>query len=104
MVGLGIYSASDVINYVFLASRLQTNSLQAKILANRVISSLGFAFERALGAFRVLCGSNAFSLNHGSAAPHMMKKFAGAYFSVVENSLASTYMLTPRQVAILSST
>ena len=34
----------------------------------------------------------------------MMKKLAGAYFSVVEKSLASSHMLTPRQVAILCST
>ena len=38
-----------------------------------------------------------------SLPPHMMKKLVGAYFSVVENSLASTYMLTPRQVVTLSS-
>lgn len=34
----------------------------------------------------------------------MMKKLAEAYFNVVEKSLASSYMLTPRQVSILSST
>ena len=34
----------------------------------------------------------------------MIKKLAGAYFSVVEKSFASSYMLTPRQVSILSST
>ena len=34
----------------------------------------------------------------------MIKNLAGAYFSVVEKSLASSYILTPRQVAILSST
>ena len=34
----------------------------------------------------------------------MMQKLAGAYFNVVENSLVSSYMLTPRQIAILSST
>ena len=100
--GLGIYSAGDVVNYAFLASRLQTNSLQAKILANNDLPSLGSAFERALSVFRVLCGSNAFSFNNESAAPHMMKKLAGAYFKVFENNLVSNYMLTSRQVAILN--
>ena len=41
MGGLGIYSPGDVIKYVFLASLLQTDSLQAKILANSDLSSLG---------------------------------------------------------------
>ena len=63
MGGVGIYSAGDVINYAFLASRLQTSLLQAKILANCDLSSLGSAFERALSLFRDLCGSNAFYLN-----------------------------------------
>ena len=90
MGGLGIFLTGDVINYAFLASRLQTNLLQAKILAKR---------ESV-----VLCGSNALSLNDEFAAPHMMKKLVGAYFNVVENNLVSSYMLTPRQVAIISST
>ena len=96
MGGLGIYSAVNVINYAFLASHLQTSSLQAKILANSDISSMGLAFERALGAFRVLCGFNAFSLNDELVAPHMMKKLAGAYFSVVEKSLASSLHAHPK--------
>ena len=51
----------------------------------------------------VLLISNAFSLNDEPTAPHMMKKLAGAYFNVVEKSLASNYMLTLRQVATLGS-
>ena len=93
MGGLGIYSAGDVINYAFLAFRLQTDSLQAKILANSDISSLGPSFDRALALFRDLCRPNAFSLQDKPVDPHMMKNLAGAYFSVVEKSLASSYML-----------
>ena len=77
MGGLGIFAAGDVINYAFLASRLQTSSLQARILANSDLHSLGPTFERALCVFRVDCGSNAFSLNDESAAPHMMKSWQG---------------------------
>ena len=72
MGGLGIYSAGDVINYAFLASRLQTSSLQAKFLAKNDISFLGPTFERAIGLFQVLCGSNVVSLNDEPLAPHMM--------------------------------
>ena len=103
MGGLNIFSAGDVINYAFFVSRLQTSLLQVKILDNSDLPTLGPAFEHALGVFRVLCGSNALSLNDESAAPHMMKKLAGAYFNVVEKSLASNYMLTLRQVATLGS-
>ena len=103
MGGFGIFSAGDVINYAFLASRLQTCLLQAKIL-DCDLSSPGSAFQRALALFRIFCGSNAFCLNDEPVAPYMMKKLVGAYFSVVEKSLASSYMLTPRQVAFLSST
>ena len=99
---LGIFLAGDVIDYAFLASRLQIDSLQARILANSDLPSLGLTFERALGVFRVLCGSNAFSLNDKSAAPHMMKKLAGAYFNVVENSLVSSYMLTLKKLSSLA--
>ena len=66
---LGIFSAGDVINYAFLVSRLQINSLQAKSLANSDLATLGMTFEHALGVFCVLCGSNALSLNDESAAP-----------------------------------
>ena len=65
---------------------------------------MGPAFEQTLDAFRVLCSSNAFSLIDEPDAPQMMKMLNGAYFNVVKNSLAPTYMLTPRQVAILCST
>ena len=104
MGGFGIYSASDVVNYAFLAYRLQTSSLQAKILSNSVLPSLGPAFEWALSVFYVLYDSNAFSLNDEFVSPHMIQKLAGAYFNVVENNLVSSYMVTPRQVVILSST
>ena len=104
MGGLGIYSVVDVINYAFLAFRLQTSSLQARILAHSNLPSLGLAFERALGVFRALCGSNAVSLNDESATPYMMKKLAGEYLNVVENNLVPSYMLTPRHIAILCFT
>ena len=73
-------------------------------MANCDLSSLGSTFELALGLFPDLYGSNAFSLHDELAAPHMMEKLARAYFNVVEKTLVSSYMLTPRQVVILSST
>ena len=81
------FSVGDVINYAFLASHLKTSSLQAKILANCDLSTPGATFKWALSLFRILCGSNTFSLNDEPVAPQMMKKQAGAYFSVVRKAL-----------------
>ena len=69
MGGLGIDSAGDSINYAFLASRFQTDSLQAQILANSDLSSRGSAFVRALATFHALCSPDAFSLNDEPIAP-----------------------------------
>ncbi|GJZ85002.1 hypothetical protein Tco_0650341 [Tanacetum coccineum] len=42
--GLGILLAGDIISYAFLASRLQTSTLQAKILSKTGIASHGSSF------------------------------------------------------------
>nr|GFA34822.1 hypothetical protein [Tanacetum cinerariifolium] len=49
--GLGVYSASDVLNYAFLASRLQFVGLQTKLLWHTGIVSLGPIFDDALSVF-----------------------------------------------------
>ncbi|GKF78733.1 hypothetical protein Tco_0234301, partial [Tanacetum coccineum] len=49
--GLGVYSAGDVLNYAFLASRLQSTSLQTKQLRHSDIITSGPAFDNALNAF-----------------------------------------------------
>ncbi|GJQ92629.1 putative reverse transcriptase domain-containing protein [Tanacetum coccineum] len=51
--GLGVYSAGDVLSYAFLASRLQSASLQTKLLRHSGIVSSGLAFDNALNAFNV---------------------------------------------------
>ncbi|GJZ93340.1 hypothetical protein Tco_0665405 [Tanacetum coccineum] len=48
--GLGVYSAGDVLNYAFLASRLQFASLQTK-LRHTSIASHGPIFDDALSVF-----------------------------------------------------
>ncbi|GKG20161.1 hypothetical protein Tco_0379962, partial [Tanacetum coccineum] len=50
---LGVYSASDVLNYVFLASRLQSASLQTKLLRHSSIVAYMSAFKDALCALNV---------------------------------------------------
>ena len=48
MNGLGIFSAGDIINYAFVASRLQISSLQVGILANSDLTSLARLLNRLL--------------------------------------------------------
>ncbi|GJX42243.1 hypothetical protein Tco_0257233, partial [Tanacetum coccineum] len=49
--GLGIYSAGDVLNYAFIASRLQSDTLQTKLLRHVGIIASGSTFDEALCVF-----------------------------------------------------
>nr|GEZ16783.1 hypothetical protein [Tanacetum cinerariifolium] len=49
--GLGLYYAGDVLNYAFLASRLQSIGLQTKLLRHTGIVSPGPIFDDALPVF-----------------------------------------------------
>ncbi|GJV98458.1 hypothetical protein Tco_1553710 [Tanacetum coccineum] len=46
--GLGVYSAGDVLNYAFIASRLQSAALQTKLLRDVGIVAPGSTFDDAL--------------------------------------------------------
>nr|GEZ24782.1 hypothetical protein [Tanacetum cinerariifolium] len=49
--GLSVYSAGDVLNYAFLASRLQSAALQTKLLQHVDIVASGPTFDDALSVF-----------------------------------------------------
>ncbi|GJT90870.1 hypothetical protein Tco_1079715 [Tanacetum coccineum] len=49
--GLGVYSAGDVLNYAFVASRLQFATLQTKLLRHVGIVTSGLTFDDALCMF-----------------------------------------------------
>ncbi|GKB45517.1 hypothetical protein Tco_0896270, partial [Tanacetum coccineum] len=49
--GLGVYSAGDVLNYAFLASRLHSAGLQTKILRHTGIAASEPIFDDALSVF-----------------------------------------------------
>ncbi|GKD95982.1 putative reverse transcriptase domain-containing protein, partial [Tanacetum coccineum] len=53
--GLGILSAGDIVRFAFLASRLQTRALQAKIMMKTGIVSHGSSFRHPLDAFNTTC-------------------------------------------------
>ncbi|GJY65899.1 putative reverse transcriptase domain-containing protein [Tanacetum coccineum] len=98
--GLGILSAGDIIQYAFLASRLQSSTLQTKILMKTGIESQGSSFKHALDVFNTICNLDVLSVTTCTSAPHMMKTLAKCYFCVIEKDLASKYTLSPRQVSI----
>ncbi|GKC73920.1 hypothetical protein Tco_1119803 [Tanacetum coccineum] len=49
--GLGVYSAGDVLNYAFVASRLQSAALQTKLIRHVGIVASGSTFDDALCVF-----------------------------------------------------
>nr|GEW63015.1 hypothetical protein [Tanacetum cinerariifolium] len=100
--GLGILSAGDIIQYVFLASCLKTNDLHAKILMKTGIDSHGYSFQRALDVFNTTCNVDVLSITTYTSAPQMVKTLAKCYFCVIEKDLVSKYSLSPRHVGILS--
>ncbi|KAL8092032.1 hypothetical protein AgCh_034349 [Apium graveolens] len=99
--GFGILCVGDVIRYAFLVSRLQTSTFQTRILSSSGITSCG-SFQCALDDFSALCGVNALSGTTSSPAPKLMKSLAKSYFDVIETSLTSHYVPSPRQISILS--
>ncbi|GKA23254.1 hypothetical protein Tco_0709216 [Tanacetum coccineum] len=94
--------AGDIIQYAFLASRLQSSTLQTKILMKTGIESQGSSFKHALDVFNTICNIDVLSVTTCTSAPHMMKTLAKCYFGVIEKDLASKYTLSPRQVSILN--
>ncbi|GJU96686.1 transposase, MuDR, MULE transposase domain protein [Tanacetum coccineum] len=67
-------SEGDVLNYAFLASRLQSASLQTKLLRYFDIVSFGLDFDNALNAFNLKMKIDLLSNPSEIAAPKFMKK------------------------------
>nr|GEZ94088.1 hypothetical protein [Tanacetum cinerariifolium] len=87
--GLGILLAGDIIQYAFLASRLQTSALQANILMKTGTESHGSSFQHALDAFITTCNVDVLSITTCTPAPQMMKTLAKCYFGFIEKDLIS---------------
>ncbi|GJR80490.1 hypothetical protein Tco_0151275, partial [Tanacetum coccineum] len=101
--GLGVYSAGDVLNYAFLASRLQSAGLQTKLLRHTGIVSPGPIFDDALSVFNTSMKIDLLSNPSEIAAPKLMKKMADIYFTRVTKNAESTFSLSPRQMALWTS-
>ncbi|GKC72075.1 ankyrin repeat-containing protein ITN1-like protein, partial [Tanacetum coccineum] len=101
--GLGVYSAGDVLNYAFLASRLQSAALQTKLLRHVGIVASGSTFDDALSAFNTSMDIDFLSNQSEIVAPKLMKKMADIYFTRVTKDAVSTFSLSSRQMALWQS-
>ncbi|GJU48661.1 hypothetical protein Tco_1218216 [Tanacetum coccineum] len=101
--GLGVYSAGDVLNYAFLASRLQSAELQTKLLRHTDIVAFGPNFDDALCVFNTSMEIDFLSNPSEIAAPKLMKKMANIYFTCVAKNAESTFSLSHRQMALWKS-
>ncbi|KAL8122892.1 hypothetical protein AgCh_011028 [Apium graveolens] len=79
-----------------------TSALQTQILSSSGITSCDSSFQCALDNFSTLCGAKDLSGTTSSPAPKLIKFFAKSHFDVIETSLASHYVPSPRQISIMS--
>nr|GEU33898.1 hypothetical protein [Tanacetum cinerariifolium] len=93
----------DVLNYAFLASRLQSASLQTKLLRHAGIFDSGPNFDDALCVFHTSMETEIMSNSSEIVAPKLMKKLADIYFTRVANTAKSTFSLSPPQMSLWKS-
>ncbi|GJT57615.1 putative reverse transcriptase domain-containing protein [Tanacetum coccineum] len=93
----------DVLNYAFIASRLQSTALQTKLLRHVDIVAIGSTFDDALCMFNNAMGIDFLSNSSEVAAPKLMKKMADIYFTQVTKDVESSFCLSPRQMALWQS-
>ncbi|GJX33235.1 hypothetical protein Tco_0243090 [Tanacetum coccineum] len=101
--GIGVYSAGDVLNYAFLASRLQSVDLQTKLLRHTGIVSPGPIFDDVLSVFNTSMETDLLSNPSEIAVPKLMKKMTDIYFTRVTKNAESTFSLSSRQMALWAS-
>ncbi|GKC30739.1 putative reverse transcriptase domain-containing protein, partial [Tanacetum coccineum] len=94
--GLGVYSAGVVLNYAFIASRLQSAALQTKLLRHVDIVAHGSTFDTALCMFNTCMEIDFLSNPSEIDAPKLMKKMADIYFTRVTKDAESSFSLSPR--------
>ncbi|GKD62061.1 hypothetical protein Tco_1299570, partial [Tanacetum coccineum] len=101
--GLGVYCGGDVLNYAFLALRLQSAGLHNMLLRHANIVDCGPTFNDALCAFNMTMETGLLSNPSDIAAPKLMKKLSNIYFTRVIDTTESTFSLSPRHMALWKS-
>ncbi|GKC82053.1 hypothetical protein Tco_1137770 [Tanacetum coccineum] len=99
----GVYCGGNVLIYAFPASRLQSTSLQTKLLLHSGIVASRPAFNDALCAFNVKMETDLLSSSSEIAAPKLIKKLAHIYFTRVTQTAESTFSISSRQIALWQS-
>ncbi|GJS85915.1 putative reverse transcriptase domain-containing protein [Tanacetum coccineum] len=82
--GLGVYSAGDVLNYAFLASRLQSVGLQTKLLWHTGIVSPGPIFDDALSVFNTSMTTGTFE---NAEVPHFPKSLDNVSYGLLKERI-----------------
>ncbi|GJX15579.1 hypothetical protein Tco_0216411 [Tanacetum coccineum] len=95
--------SGDVLNYAFIASRLQSDTLQTKLLRHVGIVAFGYTFDEALCVFNNAMEIDFLSNPSEVAAPKLMKKMADIYFTRIAKNAKSSFSLSPRQMALWQS-
>ncbi|GJU96190.1 hypothetical protein Tco_1320946 [Tanacetum coccineum] len=90
----------DVLNYAFLASRLQSASLQTKLFRHSGIVASGTTFDDALCVFNTKMKTDLLSNLSEIAAPKLMKKLTDIYFTRVTQTAEFNFSLSSRQMAL----
>ncbi|GKB82154.1 hypothetical protein Tco_0949049, partial [Tanacetum coccineum] len=101
--GLDVYSAGDVLNYAFIASRMQSAALQTKLLQDVGIVATGSTFDDVLWVFNTAMEVDFLSNPSDVAAPKLMKTMADIYFTRVTKDAKSSFSLSSRQMALWQS-
>ncbi|GKD99769.1 hypothetical protein Tco_1387753 [Tanacetum coccineum] len=101
--GLGVYATCDVLNYAFIASRLQSASLQTKLLRHSGIVAYGPTFDDSFCVFNTKMKTDLLSNPSEIAAPKLVKKLADICFTHVTQTTESTFSLSPRQMDLWQS-
>ncbi|GJR03130.1 hypothetical protein Tco_0526114 [Tanacetum coccineum] len=100
---LDVYYACDFLNYAFLASQLQSNGLQTKLLRHTGIVSTGPNFDDAFSGFNTSMETDLLNNPSEITAPKLMKKMANIYFTRITKNAESTFSLSPRQMPLWTS-
>ncbi|GJY02011.1 hypothetical protein Tco_0360163 [Tanacetum coccineum] len=93
----------DVLNYAFLASRLQSASLQTKLLLHSGIVASRPTLNDALYAFNTIMKTSLLSNASEIATPKFIKKLADIYFTRVTQTVESTFFLSSGHIALWKS-
>ncbi|GKB19813.1 hypothetical protein Tco_0853736 [Tanacetum coccineum] len=101
--GLSVYFVGDVLNYAFLALRLQSTGLKTKLLRHTGIVASWPNFDDALCVFNMSTETDFLSNPSEIASPKLMKKMTNIYFTRLTKNAESTFSLSPRQIALCKS-